>query len=624
MSSNSDIPHKSSLGTEESLVKFINNLDDCFELLELIFDKQGNVVDFVFLAVNQAYERQTGLKAANLMGKRKKEVAPASEQKWYDYAIQAAKTGKTLKYQYYNPKVNGYFETRFMPISTNQIAVLFKDITDREITEEALGESLRRNQELLRESNTQKEELETIFDSLPSQGWYKDKNDRIIKVNKAFADYMHMSKKDLEGKQLCDFFPPDIVKKCWADDKEVIETGQPKKEILDCYETAEGVNWFSTQKVPYKDKDGNIVGTISFSANITERKKAEEALRESEEKLKIYLEGSPAAIFVANRDGRFLYVNEAAGKLLGYSREEFLNMHVLDVSFEGERNINRERFNQLRKTGKAFGELRFKRKDGSPVFVILNATKLPDGSMIANCENISERKKMEKQLQDQERLASIGATAGMVGHDIRNPLQAIVSDTFLLRSELASLSECKPKEGIVESLDSIDKNVSYINKIIQDLQDYAKPVAPVVEEIDFEHLIEDILTKKAIPENINASFDIQADARRVIADPSLLKRILTNLVNNAVQAMPNGGKLTIRTYKDRAHIVLSVEDSGSGIPEEIKHRIFTPLFTTKPKGQGFGLAVVKRMTEALGGTVSFESEEGKGTTFTVSLPLLKS
>jgi signal transduction histidine kinase len=113
------------------------------------------------------------------------------------------------------------------------------------------------------------------------------------------------------------------------------------------------------------------------------------------------------------------------------------------------------------------------------------------------------------------------------------------------------------------------------------------------------------------------------EAGKVVADSTFLNRIMYNLVNNAIQAMPKGGKLTIRTYKEANDTVISVKDTGVGIPEDVKGKLFTPMFTTKAKGQGFGLAVIKRMTEALGGTVSFESEVGKGTTFRVCLPLSK-
>ena len=109
---------------------------------------------------------------------------------------------------------------------------------------------------------------------------------------------------------------------------------------------------------------------------------------------------------------------------------------------------------------------------------------------------------------------------------------------------------------------------------------------------------------------------------RAVEDTAAHFGRLDNLVNNAVQAMPNGGKLTIEAYKEGSDVVISVKDTGVGIPESIKGKLFTPMFTTKSKGQGFGLAVIKRMAEALGGTVTFESQEGKGTTFNICLPAI--
>jgi PAS domain S-box-containing protein len=229
-------------------------------------------------------------------------------------------------------------------------------------------------------------------------------------------------------------------------------------------------------------------------------------------------------------------------------------------------------------------------------------------------------KERAEKLKDAERLAAIGATAGMVGHDIRNPLQAIVGDLYLLECDLTSMPEGEEKKGMKESLAAIKKSVDYINKIVQDLQDYAMPIKPAVEETDFEELCGEVLFKNDFPENIDATYWVDEKARKVVADPELLRRILTNLINNAVQAMPEGGSLEIRACEKDSDFVISVQDSGVGISEEIKHMLFLPLFTTKSKGQGFGLAVVKRLTAALGGTVTFESEEGKGTKFIVRLP----
>ena len=126
--------------------------------------------------------------------------------------------------------------------------------------------------------------------------------------------------------------------------------------------------------------------------------------------------------------------------------------------------------------------------------------------------------------------------------------------------------------------------------------------------------------KNRWPKNVKVNFEVDAGTGKVLADPDFINRITYNLVINAVQAMPNGGTLTVHLYQAENDVIVSVKDTGVGIPKEVQSKLFTPMFTTKAKGQGFGLAVVKRMTESLGGTVSFESEEGKGTTFIIRLP----
>jgi two-component system CheB/CheR fusion protein len=267
----------------------------------------------------------------------------------------------------------------------------------------------------------------------------------------------------------------------------------------------------------------------------------------------------------------------------------------------------------------------------------LTEEKKIDGAVVSFTD-ITERKKAEdkledyqknleklveertKQLSDSERLAAIGATAGMVGHDIRNPLQAIVSDLYLLKTDLTTITECETKDGVKESLASIESNVNYINKIVADLQDFARPLNPRAEEVDLKLIIEELLAKNGLPENVKVTVKVETAAEKVMADSTFIKRIMVNLVNNAVQAMPNGGKLVINAYKEANDVVIAVTDTGRGIPEAVKNKLFTPMFTTKAKGQGFGLPVVKRMTEALGGTISFESQEGKGTTFIIRLP----
>ena len=241
-----------------------------------------------------------------------------------------------------------------------------------------------------------------------------------------------------------------------------------------------------------------------------------------------------------------------------------------------------------------------------------------DGAVLSFVD-IDDRKKLEKV----QRLAAIGETAGMVGHDIRNPLQAIIGDVYLARTELASTSESEEKKCALESLQEIEKNIDYINKIVSDLQDYAKTINPVAQETNLEALCKEAAAGKDVPKNIKASCNVDSTAKIIVVDSTLLRRILGNLVSNAIQAMPNGGELTLRAHQEESDIVIAVQDTGIGIPDKVKPKLFTPLFTTKSKGQGLGLAVVKRMVEALNGTVTFESVEGNGTTFIIRFPLNK-
>ena len=267
---------------------------------------------------------------------------------------------------------------------------------------------------------------------------------------------------------------------------------------------------------------------------------------------------------------------------------------------------------------KAFGELASVALANSKMLEMLEENEEELKMHSEHLERLVEER--TKQLKDAERLAAIGATAGMVGHDIRNPLQAITSDVYLLKTELVAMPKSENKKNTQESLDGIEKNVDYINKIVLDLQDFARPLDPHAEEADLKLIIDNLLAKNVLPKNVKVSVKVEPEARKIVADSTYINRILNNLVTNAVQAMPTGGKLTIHAYMETNDVLMTVNDTGVGIPEAVKSKLFTPMFTTKSKGQGFGLAVIKRMTEALGGTVTFESQEGKGTTFIISLP----
>ncbi|MCW4010444.1 MAG: PocR ligand-binding domain-containing protein [Candidatus Bathyarchaeota archaeon] len=234
-------------------------------------------------------------------------------------------------------------------------------------------------------------------------------------------------------------------------------------------------------------------------------------------------------------------------------------------------------------------------------------------------EELAEER--SRKLKEAERLATIGQTAGMVGHDIRNPLQAITSELYLAKDDVSSIAEGTTKENLKESINSIEKNVFYINKIVADLQDFARPLAPRKEAVYVEKVLKESFGMVAIPNNIEVTVSNKEELPMLTVDPIMLKRVLTNLIQNAVQAMPNGGKLAVNASQKNNLIRFTIEDTGEGISEENRDKVFTPLFTTKSKGQGFGLSVVKRLVEAQDGTIKFESGVEKGTKFILEFPL---
>jgi PAS domain S-box-containing protein len=589
---------------ENSNKEFINRLDEGFELLELVFDEQGKVEDFVFLGVNPAYERLTGLKAANIIGKRKKVVAPAAEQRWYDYAIRAVEENKTLGYQYFNPEVNLYFETEFVPLPPNCIAVLFKDVTERKKAGEALIQA--------------KNNLENIIQHAPIAFALFDKDGFLIEVNDAWdkqwqipRDLVIKKYNVLQSEQVSTTGLIPAIKRVYAG-----ETVRSSELEFDA--TLEPITrgygrkrWLSITAYPIKSESGEVT-VVVMTEDITRHKKAEKDLMKSEEKYRELYESFNEAFIVTDWEFNVISWNKAAEIVTTVPSKDALGKKVCDVLPEMLNVDVTPYFESL--------------KEKKPARFMMNAvsrqTKKPSVFEISTYPSelgITIIVVDKTEIEESKRLSAIGATAGMVGHDIRNPLQAVLGETYLLKEELTAMPENQTKKEVTESLDTIEENVLYINKIVQDLQDFARPITPEITEANLTNVFANIFKNVKLPDAIRLSVNIKG-LEMIRTDSMLLQRALTNLVLNAIQAMPNGGSLEIQGQLKDNKIFITVADTGVGIPEEAKSRLFTPMMTTKAKGQGFGLAVTKRLVEALKGTISFESEKGKGTKFNVELP----
>ncbi|MCW4028213.1 MAG: ATP-binding protein [Candidatus Bathyarchaeota archaeon] len=423
--------------------------------------------------------------------------------------------------------------------------------------------------------------------------------------------------------------------------------GETVRDTHVIIERADGQRFILNLSVkPLYDEQGEVTAAIAIFDDVTERVKTEQALKESEERLnmaqKIAHVGNWEYYVKEDRavwSEELFYIFGLTPRPTGLSMDEYLAY----VHPDDRKAMDQQMFNGNLMAAASF-DYRIIRDDGTVrvlhterVVREVGADKRPL-QVVGVEQDITERKEAElklqeyaknlerlvdertKQLRDVERLAAIGQTAGMIGHDIRNPLQAIAGELFLMRQDVDTSSDSECKSRMQESLTSIQQQIDYINKIVSDLQDYARPLQPELTEVDLCTTIPRLLNSVYVPSNIDAVARCDARLPKIKLDLTFLKRILVNLVTNAIQAMPDGGKLTIKATQQKDTVSIAVIDTGVGIPDSIKPKLFQPLMTTKSKGQGFGLAVVRRLVEIMGGTITFESKVGKGTQFILTFP----
>jgi signal transduction histidine kinase len=203
----------------------------------------------------------------------------------------------------------------------------------------------------------------------------------------------------------------------------------------------------------------------------------------------------------------------------------------------------------------------------------------------------------------------------MVGHDLRNPLTGIKNAAYFLKKKGTSISETQAKE----MLEIIDKAIDHSNKIINDLLDYSREMNLELTKYEAKTLLDETLRMIQVPDRIQILNHIQKDTW-IWVNSDKMMRVFLNLIKNAIDAIPDKGFLEIRSHQIRDSVEIAFADTGSGIPEDTMRRLFTPLFTTKAQGMGFGLAICKRIVEAHEGTITVKTAVNKGTTFTISLP----
>ena len=231
-------------------------------------------------------------------------------------------------------------------------------------------------------------------------------------------------------------------------------------------------------------------------------------------------------------------------------------------------------------------------------------------------ERTRDLREAQEQLVRKEKLATLGQLAGGVGHELRNPLGIINNSIYYLKH-----IQPEADEKVKQYHRIIEQEVHNSERIINDLLDFGRVISAEPEQGSVDNLVHRTLERFPVPEGIGTAINIPDDLPMVYADPRQVEQVLGNLVTNACQAMNQEGKLTISTRLQKKMVGIAVKDTGTGITPENMKKLFEPLFTTKVKGIGLGLSVSRKLAEANGGRIEVESEMGKGSTFTLYLPI---
>ena len=446
----------------------------------------------------------------------------------------------------------------------------------------------------------------------------------IIYINDKFEEISKYKKEEILGKNHrilnSGYHSKEFFKNLWK----TIQSGQIWRGEIRNKAKDGSFYWVDTTIVPFLNSKGKPVQYIAIRSDITNRKKAEEHLKETIKEIndiKFALDQSSIVAFT-DAKGIITSVNDKFCEISKYSREEIIGRdhNILNSGYH-----SKDFFKNLWRTigeGRVWkGEIRNKAKDGTYYWVdttivpFLNEHGKPY-QYLAIRNDITERKKTEEVLHRQDKLAAVGQLAAGVAHEIRNPLTSMKG-----YAEFLQLDEKDPER--MEFLNIILDEIERVNTIVEDFMVLAKPKAVELEEKNVVPVIKNVVSLlefEARKKNVHLYLDCNQEIIQIECDENRLKQVFLNFIKNGIEAMPNGGDLHVKTIIHENNVQISIQDSGVGIPKEKLKKLGEPFFTTKKNGNGLGLMVSFKIIESHNGKVFVESEPNKGTTFNILLP----
>jgi two-component system, cell cycle sensor histidine kinase and response regulator CckA len=476
--------------------------------------------------------------------------------------------------------------------------------------------------------------LQSVIEGMGDPVFVKDANSRYLLINQATAQLFGVTRAGVVGRGAEAVFPPDVARFVQESDARVLREAVPMT-FEETLPTRHGARRFLVSKAPRRDAQGAIIGLVGVARDITDLKQADETIR----RLSTAVGQSPAAVIITDPSGRIVYVNRKFTELTGYSSNEVVGENPRLLK-SGTTSV--EQYRQLWSTiqsGATWrGEYQNRRKNGELYWASATIAPVKDESgtitnFVAIQEDVTERRSLEAQLRQAQKMEAVGRLAGGVAHDFNNLLTVITSYSQLLLEDMAAAD---PRRA---DLQEIQRAAIGAAGLTRQLLAFSRQqvLEPRVLNLNDVLSAAGKMLQRLIGEDVALQLTLAPDLGNVKADPGQLEQVIMNLAVNARDAMPDGGKMTIETANidleasyaaqhavvtPGSYVLVTVTDTGSGMDEPTKARLFEPFFTTKElgKGTGLGLATVYGIVKQSNGYIWVYSELGHGTSFKVYLP----
>jgi len=500
-----------------------------------------------------------------------------------------------------------------------------------------LGWEIRSRQTAEAKLRTSEERFRAIAANTPDHILVQDRDLRYLLV---VNPQLGLTQEDMLGRTDHDFLDPADAETLTRLKRSVLDTGQPVHVEVPLQARDGQPQCFEGTYVPQRGLKGQVDGLIGYFRNVTDRRRAEQALRESEARYRQLIEQAADGIFLLAPDGRFLLANTTTCRMLQYTEKELLRLNIADTYPPAQAPAAQRRLTQLRAGEGLRFERMMRRKDGTLFPIEVSANRLEDGRFQALVHDITERKhaeeertRLQTQLTQAQKMESVGRLAGGVAHDFNNMLAVILGHVEL------ALEHVDPTQPLHADLQYVQRAAQRSADLTRQLRAFARQQTVAPQVLDLNATVDAMLAmlRRLIGENIQLEWRPGADVAPVLIDPTQVDQILANLCVNARDAIAGIGQVTIETTNTSFdetycaehleclpgdYVLLTVSDTGCGMDKETIARLFEPFFTTKDvgKGTGLGLATVYGIVKQNRGFVGVYSEPKRGTSFKIYLP----